>query len=58
MFFIEDEDYFEKKYQPKDEDFILANDHELETELDDYQWGYLNALSSKNKQMSLGAEMC
>lgn len=52
MFLTEDEEYFEKKDQPKDEDFILANDHDFETESDDYQQGYLNALSSQNRKMS------
>ena len=52
-FFTEDEEYFEKKENIKEEDFILANDHELETELDDYQRGYLNALSSQNRRISL-----
>ena len=53
MFLTKDEEYFEKKDQPKDEYFILANDHELETESDDYHRGYLNALSSQNRQLSL-----
>lgn len=40
MFLTEDEYYFENKGEPMDEDFNLANDHELETESNDYQQGY------------------
>ena len=36
IFFIENEEYVEKTDVPKDEDYILANDHELEVESNDY----------------------
>ena len=46
IFLTEDEEYVEKIISPSDKDFIVENDHELEVESDDYQRGYLNALSS------------
>lgn len=53
MFLTEDEQYTVNLDIPKDEDDILENDDDLETELDDYQCGYLNALSSQQKQYYL-----
>lgn len=47
------EKYVEKKEEPKDEDYILENDYAWETQLDDYQRGYLNALNSQQKKYSL-----
>ena len=49
MFLTEDEEYVEKKSSPNDKNFIMENDHELEVESDDYQRGYLNALSSQQR---------
>lgn len=52
MFLTEDEEYTEILDTPKD-DYILANEDDLETKFDDYQCGYMNALSSQQKQYSL-----
>lgn len=49
IYITEDEEYGERSVAQKDEDFILAND----ADLDDYQRGYLNALSTQQKQYSL-----
>ena len=53
IYITEDEEYGESSAAHKDEDFILANDVDLEEESDDYQRGYLNALSAQQKQYSL-----
>jgi len=45
IFLIEDEEYIESSDTLKDEDYILANDVVLEAGYDDYQCGYMNALS-------------
>ena len=47
IFFTEDEEYIEKTNFPKDEDYILSNDDELEVISYEHQWGYLNALNSQ-----------
>lgn len=49
-FITEDDEYATVQ---KDEDFILANDTALEEESDDYQRGYMNALSAQQRQYSL-----
>jgi len=46
IFLTENEKYVEETKDPKDEDCLLANDYALETQSDDYQRIYLNALSS------------
>ena len=46
IYITEDEKYGESSAAQKDEDFILAND----ADLDDYQRGYLNAFSTQQKQ--------
>ena len=53
IFLTEDEEYVESSDILKDEEYILANDVVLETEFDDYQRGYMNALSAQQKQYSL-----
>lgn len=53
IFLTENEEYVEKMEEPKDKDYILENDYALETQSDDYQRGYLNSLSSQQKQYSL-----
>ena len=52
-FITEDEEYTENSADQKDEDFILANDTALEEESDEYQRGYMNALSAQQHQYSL-----
>lgn len=49
VYITEEEEYGESSGAQQDEDFILAND----ADLDDYQRGYLNALSTQQKQYSL-----
>ena len=49
IYITEEEEYGESSGAQQDEDFILAND----ADLDDYQRGYLNALSTQQKQYSL-----
>ena len=46
MFLTEDEEYTEYLDSPMDEDYIFSNDDDLETESDEYQHGYMNALSA------------
>ena len=46
-FITEDEEYAENSAVQKDEDFILANETALEEESDEYQRGYMNALSAQ-----------
>ena len=53
IYITEDEEYGKSSAVQKDEYFILANDAYLEEESDDYQRGYLNALSAQQKQYSL-----
>ena len=52
-FITEDEEYAENSAVQKDEDFILANEAALEEESDEYQRGYMNALSAQQRQYSL-----
>ena len=52
-FITEDEEYAENSAVQKDEDFILANETALEEESDEYQRGYMNALSAQQRQYSL-----
>lgn len=49
IFLTEDEEYAKSPNILKDEDYILVNDVVLETESDDYQCGYMNALCTKKK---------
>ena len=44
-----DEEYAEGSDILKDEDYIIANDVVLEAESDDYQRGYMNALSAQQR---------
>ena len=53
MYMTEDEEYTGNMDSPIDEDYILSNDDDLETESDDYQHGYMNYLSAQQKQYSL-----
>lgn len=53
MFLTKDEEYTENLDSPKDEDYILANDDDLETQSDDYQCGCMNYLSAQQKQYYL-----
>ena len=53
IYITEDEEYGESSAAQKDEDFILANDADLEEESDEYQRGYLNAFSAQQKKYSL-----
>lgn len=50
---IKDEEYAESSVAHKDVDFILANDTILEEESDEYQRGYMNALSAQQRKYSL-----
>ena len=45
--YLTEEEYAENSAAHKDVDFILANDTVLEEELDEYQRGYMNALSTQ-----------
>lgn len=47
IFIIEDEEYFENSTLQRDENLILANLMVFEEESDEYQRGYMNALSSQ-----------
>lgn len=49
IFLIEDEEYTEVPYIQRDEDYILENDVVLEAESDDYQRGYMNALTAQQR---------
>ena len=49
IFLIEEEEYTKILDIPKDEDYILENDDDLETEFDDYHCGYMNDLSVQQK---------
>lgn len=53
IYLAEDEEYLEIPDVKKDEDYILANEAVLEDDLDDYQQGYMNALTAQQKQYSL-----
>ena len=44
---MEDEEHSESPIVQKDEDFILANETVLEEESDEYQRGYMNALTAQ-----------
>jgi len=46
IYITEDEEYSESLAVQKDEDFILANEIVLEEESDEYQRGYMNALTA------------
>ena len=46
IYITEDEEYAENSAVQKYEDFILENDTALEEESDEYQRGYMNALSA------------
>ena len=47
IFLTEDEEYVEVPYIQREEDYILSNDVVLEAESDDYQRGYMNALTAQ-----------
>lgn len=47
IFLTEDEEYTEVLDIQTDEDYILQNDVVLEAEYDDYQHGYMNALTAQ-----------
>ena len=49
IYITEDEEYAESSAVHKDVDFILANDTVLEEESDEYQRGYMNALSAQQQ---------
>ena len=53
IYLMEDEEYSEIRDVQKDEYYILANEAVLEDESDDYQRGYMNALTTQKKQYSL-----
>jgi len=53
IFLTEYKDYTEVLDIQRDEDYILANDVVLEAESDDYQRGYMNALTTQQRQYSL-----
>jgi len=53
IFLTEDEEYSEVSNVQTDEDFIVANEGVLEDESDDYQRGYMNALTMQHRQYSL-----
>ena len=53
IFIIEDEEYSESSYVQKDGNFILANETALQEESDEYQRGYMNALTTQQWQYSL-----
>lgn len=54
IFLTEDEEYIVATPDIQgDEYFILANEVVLEEESDDYQRGYMNALSAQQRQYSL-----
>jgi len=50
IYLMEDEEYSEVPHARKDEDYILANEAILEDESDNYQQGYMNALTAQQKQ--------
>lgn len=52
-FIAEDEEYPESPSVQRDENFILANETVLETESDEYQRGYMDALTAQQQQYSL-----
>ena len=47
IFLTKDEEYTSIPDTQRDEDFILANDVALQEKSDDYQRGYMNALSAQ-----------
>lgn len=53
IYIMEDEEYSESPAVQKVEDFILANETVLEEESDEYQRGYMNSLTSQQRQYSL-----
>jgi len=55
IYITEDEEYSKSPTIQKDEDFILANETVLEEELDEYQRGYMNALTVQQRQYSLSS---
>ena len=52
-FVTEDDEYAESSNIQQDANFILANDTALEEESDEYQRGYMHALSTQQCQYSL-----
>lgn len=52
-FITEDDEYAKSSTVQQDVDFILANDTALEEESDEYQRGYMHALSAQQRQYSL-----
>ena len=52
-FITEDDEYAESSVVQQDADFILVNDTALEEESDEYQRGYMHALSAQQHQYSL-----
>lgn len=47
IFITKDEEYIENLAVQKDENFILENETTLEEESDEYQRGYMNALTAQ-----------
>ena len=47
IFITEDEEYSESPVVQRDENFILANETALEEKYDEYQRGYMNALTAQ-----------
>lgn len=47
IFITKDEEYSENSVEQRDENFILENETVLEEESDEYQRGYMNALSAQ-----------
>lgn len=47
IFLTKDEEYMEVQDIQRDEAYILENDAVLEAEYDDYQRGYMNALTAQ-----------
>ena len=52
-FITEDDEYAESSAVQHDTDFILSNDTALEEESNEYQRGYMHALSAQQHQYSL-----
>jgi len=53
IFLTKDEEYAKVPNIQRDEDYIFANDVVLEAEFDDYQCGYMNALTAQQRQYSI-----
>ena len=49
-YITKEEELVRKSIVPQDEHYILSNDATLEEELEEYQRGYLNALSAQQRQ--------